>query len=153
MKKLLFMVMMASSLMLFAGCNKEQRCIDKLEKLVNKTEQKADQLDKEQWREAVTEYKEICAEMDKYNYTDEQMQEIGRLKGRFYALAAKYHLNGKGGFFNSIVQQGMGIIESLWGAADEELSNAIEGIKETMKTPDNTPNTDEDLDELNDWFE
>ena len=47
----------------------------------------------------------------------------------------------------------MGIIESLWGAADEELSNAIEGIKETMKTPDNTPNTDEDLDELNDWFE
>lgn len=147
------MVVMASSMMLFAGCNKEQRCIDKLEKLVNKTEQKADQLDKEQWRAAVAEYKEICAEIDKYNYTDEQMQEIGRLKGRFYALAAKYHLNGKGGFFNSIVQQGMGVIESLWGAADEELSNAIEGIKETLKTPDNTPNTDEDLDELNDWFE
>lgn len=154
MRRQFLMLMLASVLMLLPGCNKEQRCIDKLEKLVSETEQKADQLDKEKWQEAVAKYQDLCAEIEKYSYTDEQLQHIGRLKGRFYAVAAKYHLNGKGGLLNTAVQEGMGILESLWNAADEELGTAIDGIRESLNGTEDTQSREEqDLKELEELFE
>ena len=119
------MVMMASSLMLFAGCNKEQRCIDKLEKLVNKTEQKADQLDKEQWREAVTEYKEICAETKKERMYERIAQEdMRKIAKERDAVAMRKYVED----MNPVMQE-MGLKElrlPSWAQADEANIETIE---------------------------
>ena len=154
MKKLTFLSLILASILLLTSCNKEQRCIDRLDKLVTKTEQKADQLDKQQWQDVVSQYQEICAEMEKYSYTDEQLQHIGRLKGRFYAVAAKYQISGKGGLLNSVFRQGIGIFEGLMNGVDEDFDSALDDIKGTLKDfKDSVIPDDLSLQELEQWFE
>lgn len=87
--------------------------ISRLESLVERVEKQGNDLSRQQWSQVKAEYDEICAKMKQYEYTAEQLQEIGRLKGRFYAACTKNALNAAGGWFNDFIEQAGGVINGF----------------------------------------
>lgn len=117
--------------------------IHSLESLTEKVEKKGDSFTKQDWAEVSEEYDEICAKINQCDYTDEQLQEIGRLKGRYYAACTKHAFNAAGGLLNSFLQQAEGAIDGF-----------MEGISEPQEDDANLKEeVDEALLELESIFE
>lgn len=113
MKKITSFLLVAVLALSMASCAKMQakHQMHALESLTERVEKKGDSFTKQDWTEVSQEYDEICAKMNECEYTQEQMQEIGRLKGRFYAACTKKAINNAGGLLN-------GLMNSVGGAID-----------------------------------
>ena len=140
MKKITSFLLVAVLALSMASCTKwqAQHQIRALESLTERVEKKGDSFTKQDWTEVSQEYDEICAKMNQYEYTDEQMQEIGRLKGRYYAAYAKQMLNSAGSIFNGLMNQ---------------VGGAVDGFMNSMSTqqeeqPEEDPGSGEQVDEL-----
>lgn len=126
MKKITSFLLVAVLALSMASCAKMQakRQIHALESLTERVEKKGDSFTKQDWTEVSQEYDEICAKMNQCDYSSEQMQEIGRLKGRFYAACAKKAINNAGGLINGIMNTVGGAIDGFMdgmsGSQDEE---------------------------------
>ena len=117
MKSILITViaLMASA---FSVCASPQTPIKKLEKLVEKVEKKHASYDEEDWKEIAKEYAEIKKEFEEYEYTKQELKEIGKLKGRLKGYITKKSLK-------------------KWGKNVEDFTNelggSIEGFLESLK--------------------
>lgn len=113
MKKVINFLLVAVLALSLASCAKMQakHQMHALESLTEKVEKNGDSFTKQDWAEVSQEYDEICAKMNECEYTQEQMQEIGRLKGRFYAACTKKAINNAGGLLN-------GLMNTVGGAID-----------------------------------
>ena len=110
MKKFFPIMLLA---LLLTGCHPSQTAMDDLQSFTGRIEHKADRWTEADWDDAAIHYSEICQTIERYDYTDEQLREIGRLKGRCLAQFAKHSFN-----------------ESTQGLHDSfiELGGAIEGL-------------------------
>ena len=99
--------------------------MSKLESLVEKVEQEGGSYTSQDWDKVSAQYDEITAKMAQCDYTDEQLQEIGRLKARYYAARVK----NTGGVFNDIIQQVKGAFDGLKEEVEESMDE-IESLFE-----------------------
>jgi len=149
---LLFSVVLA---MVVTSCSETQAKwqINKLESLVERVEEKGADFSQQEWSEAADKYEQICAKMEQFHYTDEQLQEIGRLKARYYVACAKNMLNSSGSLLNGFLQQVSGAVDGVM----DELDDAVDELDAELNDLDNNPSqprqTDETLDELEKMFE
>lgn len=90
MKKFLFFII--SSLALVA-CNPGQTALSDLEKFTNRMEQKSESWSLADWDDAAQHYDEIIQTLSRYDYSDEELQRIGQLKGRCTAYFLKHYTN------------------------------------------------------------
>ena len=126
MRKLLSFLLVAVLALSLASCAKMQakHQMHSLESLIEKVEKHGDSFTQQDWAEVRQEYDEICTKMNQCEYTDEELQEIGRLKGRFYAACAKKAFGNAGGLLNGLINQFGGAIdgfmEGLSGPEDEK---------------------------------
>ncbi len=129
-----------------------QHQIDALESLVEQVEQKGANFTSDEWSKTSTIYYEICNKISQYEYTDEQLQEIGRLKARYYVACAKGALGG--GLLNGIFQQATGVLDGLMDGVDDALEEAIDGLSTTKTTvQEETEEAEKELDEALDELE
>ena len=91
--------------------------MSRLESLVEKVEQKGENYTSADWDKAIAQYDEITAKMAQCEYTNEQLQEIGALKARFYAARVK----NAGNRFKDVIQQVKGAYEQVVEEMDEGL--------------------------------
>lgn len=70
-------------------CNNAKTSIDELSLLIEDIEENSDNYTDEDWEYVIEEYSLIEQEMENYEYTDEELREIGRLKGIFAMKIAK----------------------------------------------------------------
>ncbi|MCR5070206.1 MAG: hypothetical protein K6A78_10525 [Prevotella sp.] len=89
MKKLLFCAMLAIAGIGFTSCDQKQSAIDDLRTFAEDLQQNSDQFDEKAWDEATDEYQKLVDRLEKYEYTDEERKEIGRLKARCYKEMGK----------------------------------------------------------------
>ena len=87
MKKFFPIMLLA---LLLAGCHPSQTAMDDLQSFTERIEQKSDRWSEADWDDAAMHYSEICQTIERYDYTDEQLREIGRLKGRCLAHLATF---------------------------------------------------------------
>jgi len=148
MKKFFTIILVAFLAITFTSCEgmKAKRQISRLESLTEKVEKKGDKLSSNEWTKVFEDYEDICNEMSKYEYSNDQMAEIGRLTGRFYTACGSHALKGLGGFLNGAASalggflQGVGSsvtdtdvedLEDEWDESLSELESAIdEGLSE-----------------------
>ncbi len=103
MKKLLFIIaFLYASATVFAGP------IEKLTKLADKVEREHKSYDDEDWAEVAQEYAKINAELEKDEYTKEELKDFARQKGRIKGYMTKKTLN-------------------KWGKKMENFANELEG--------------------------
>ena len=82
MKILKIFVYLLVCVFIFASCENKQTPIKKLEKLDRTLVQQSESFTEQDWENALMEYEQIEEELSRYNYTDEELRQIGKMKGR-----------------------------------------------------------------------
>lgn len=109
-------------LLVFASCTTpEEKSLRSLQELYQDLEQNHENYTLEDWDKAQAEYELLSTQIKGYQYTDEQLVEIGRLQGKCAAYLTK-------GYFKQLER---GIIQA---------AGAIKGYMEGMEqmTPDSS---------------
>ncbi len=130
MKKMTFVALLLA-LSLTVSCTSDPK--DRLENLLEKIEKNGNSFNDEEWESVFNELDCIENEIDKKNYSKEELREIGRLKGRLLGCITRTALGdmqeqltgvsailagGVAGFFEAF-----GIDVNKYELSDEELEN------------------------------
>ena len=107
----LFTVLFAVS-----ACSGPQTPIKELKKIVSEVEKNYDKYTEEELDKVLARLDAVDKEMDKYEYTDEEMREIGRLNGRITAYLTKAAFNNLGATMNDLAKELGGGIEGFFEA-------------------------------------
>lgn len=137
MKKLrIFMVVVMIAVFVMA-CNTSQSAISDLESLVEKVEKNRKEYTEEDWTSVMKEYSTINESLKENEYTEEELKEIGRLKGRYVGLLTKSAMKVAGSQLKTLLKQFEGGMEGLseeLGASSKELEGVAEGLVEEMES-------------------
>lgn len=125
----IFLIAIICSL-LAISCNNAKTSIDELSLLIEDIEENSDNYTDEDWEYVIEEYSLIEQEMENYEYTDEELREIGRLKGIFAMKIAKQVLKDYTEDIKDIQLQ---------------FEGGLDGIKEELNK--------DDYDEIKEFFE
>lgn len=122
MKRLLTICLTFMILFGITSCDSSQSAIRDLEILLNEIEENHQSYTEEDWENMSLSYSTIEEELAKYEYTDEELKEIGRLKGKCIGYLTKQSLK-------DLEKQ----IEDL----TKELEGGIEGFLEVLSNDNN----------------
>ena len=122
MKRLLTICLTFIILFGITSCDSSQSAIRDLEILLNEIEENHQSYTEEDWENMSLSYSAIEEELAKYEYTDEELKEIGRLKGKCIGYLTKQSLK-------DLEKQ----IEDL----TKELEGGIEGFLEVLSNDGN----------------
>lgn len=122
MKKLLLICLAFILLMGITSCDSSQSAIKDLEVLLNEIEENYQSYTDEDWEAMSLSYSAIEEELAKYEYTDEELKEIGRLKGKCMGYLTKQSLKN---------------LEKQIKDLTKELEGGIEGFLEVLSNDNN----------------
>ena len=115
--RLTIFVLVALSCIVLYSCSiivEEQDPLRQLEELTENIRLHHQQYTTTDWKEAYAKYEQIAADMENYQYTEEEAEKIGRLEGECVGYFMKSAINSLGG------------IES-------EIKGFVDGINKTME--------------------
>jgi uncharacterized protein YoxC len=120
MNKLFLMINCIFFIAIFTSCNNESNKIKSCEKDIAHAEENAKGYTTEDWKklEEKMDALQKDIEINRDKYTDEQIKEIGKLQGRYFAIAVKKGIND---FQESVEDLG------------NQMEGFIEGITDTTK--------------------
>lgn len=78
---------------LFSSCNKKQAAIDELEAFYVELKDNSSEYSGQDWEEANEQYQLLVEQIEQYEYTDEELEEIGKLKARCLKVFSKGVMN------------------------------------------------------------
>lgn len=122
MNNLKFYIYLLVCVFIFASCENKQTPIKKLEKLDRTLVQQSESFTEQDWENALMEYEQIEQELSMYNYTDDELRQIGKMKGRLLAKISKEYLNKTMDEVDSYLKMFEGALEGFM----EELGTALD---------------------------
>lgn len=122
MKNLFLTVVTFVMLLGMISCDSSQSAIRDLEVLLNEIEANYQSYSEEDWENMSLSYSAIEEELAKHEYTDEELKEIGRMKGRCLGYLTK---------------QSIKEIEKQLEDFGKELEGGIEGFLEILSNENN----------------
>lgn len=122
MKKYLFICLTFALVFSFTACDSSQTAINDLETLLHEIETNYQSYTEEDWENMSMSYSAIEEELAKHEYTDEELKEIGRLKGKCMGYLTKQSLKD---------------LEKQIKDLTKELEGGIEGFLEVLSNDNN----------------
>lgn len=122
MKKYLFICLTFALAFSFTACDSSQTAINDLETLLHEIETNYQSYTEEDWENMSLSYSAIEEELAKHEYTDEELKEIGRLKGKCMGYLTKQSLKD---------------LEKQIKDLTKELEGGIEGFLEVLSNDNN----------------
>ena len=122
MKKYLFICLTFALVFSFTSCDSSQSAINDLEVLLQGIETNYQTYTEEDWENMSLSYSAIEEELAKHEYTDEELKEIGRLKGKCMGYLTK---------------QSIKDLEKQIKDLTKELEGGIEGFLEVLSNDNN----------------
>jgi len=122
MKKYLFICLTFALVFSFTSCDSSQSAINDLEVLLQEIETNYQIYTEEDWENMSLSYSAIEEELAKHEYTDEELKEIGRLKGKCMGYLTK---------------QSIKDLEKQIKDLTKELEGGIEGFLEVLSNDNN----------------
>lgn len=122
MKKYLFICLIFALVFSFTSCDSSQSAINDLEVLLQEIETNYQTYTEEDWENMSLSYSAIEEELAKHEYTDEELKEIGRLKGKCMGYLTK---------------QSIKDLEKQIKDLTKELEGGIEGFLEVLSNDNN----------------
>jgi len=109
LSKVRLVAMLLLVLFLFSCSVGKQNPIDQLEKLTEDIRLHHQEYSTADWKEAYARYEQIAADMENYQYTNEEAEKIGQLEGECVGYFIKSAVNS----FDGIKSEIKGFVESL----------------------------------------
>lgn len=106
----------------FVSCDSSQSAVRDLEMLLNEIEANYQSYSEEDWEDMLMSYSAIEEELAKHEYTDEELKEIGRIKGRCLGYLTK---------------QSVKDLEKQLKDLSKEIEGGIEGLLEVLSDDKN----------------
>lgn len=102
-------------LIAFSSCNNVQSRLDKAEKEIEYAEQNKEEMTAKDWSVLERKMQELESDLEQNRdkYTDEQVKEIGKLQGRYFAVAVKKGINDFQESVKDLGNQMEGFIEGI----------------------------------------
>lgn len=122
MRKILLSYLTFALALSFTSCDSSQSAIKDLETLLHEIESNYQSYTEEDWENMSLSYSAIEEELAKHEYTDEELKEIGRLKGKCIGYLTKQSLND---------------LEKQIKDLTKELEGGIEGFLEVLSNDNN----------------
>jgi hypothetical protein len=115
MKKINNFYFIIAILVLLFSCNQSQSGIEKAEKEIEYAEQNKEEMTTEDWSALEKKMQELESDLEQNRdkYTDEQFKEIGKLQGRYFAVAVKKGMNDFQESMKGLGNQMEGFIEGI----------------------------------------
>ena len=121
--KFCFYLLVSVLVLVLTSCNNKQAPVRKLETLDRTLMQKSDSFTTQDWENAIAEYEQIEQELSMYDYTDEELRMIGRMKGRLWAKISKEYINQTVDGIESHMKVFEGILEGFMEELGEDLDD------------------------------
>lgn len=125
MKKIAFLLSLFA-VALFTSCDKRQSAINDLENLSEELKENSSDYNSQNWEEANEQYQLLVEKIDQYEYTDEELKEIGRIKARCLKQMTKGAMKQLQDGIHSITKQMEGAIEEFGIDSDDDDSDDSE---------------------------
>lgn len=110
MKRLLGLLLLV---VLFVSCNSSQRAYNDLVSFTDYLEENSASFSTEDWDNARLEYSAIIENIDSQVYSNDELIEIGKLKGRCAVQFAKSTIKNAGKELNKFLLEAEGVIQSF----------------------------------------
>jgi len=124
MKQLYTLIsMIALGLFLVSCTDKKISALKELESFTEEIKYSSDHYTQDEWDNAQNEFCIICEELDNYDYTDEELNYIGRMKGECTALFARHTVSDLKKSLNRIGQEVKGFVEGFTEEVENENVN------------------------------
>lgn len=122
--RLMYCVLLALCLAFVSCTDKKQKPLDDLRKIENELEMDSATYTDEQWDSASARYDQVTAQLDQYKYSDEELREIGYLKGKCAGYFTKRTVKEIGEELNSAAQQLAGAVQGFFDAFNDGLTDS-----------------------------
>lgn len=119
MKRIYFFIMLVMSIA-FTSCDKKQSAINDLENFSEELKENSSDYSSQDWEEANEQYQLLVEQIDQYEYTDEELKEIGKLKARCLKQMTKGAMKQFQDGIHSITKQMEGAIEEFGIDSDDD---------------------------------
>ena len=114
-----FFIMLVMSIA-FTSCDKKQSAINDLENFSEELKENSSDYSSQDWEEANEQYRLLVEQIDQYEYTDEELKEIGKLKARCLKQMTKGAMKQFQDGIHSITKQMEGAIEEFGIDSDDD---------------------------------
>ena len=111
------------TIVLFGSCkSKEERVLDQLQGMSERIEKKGDSMSSEDWEKLYKEYSDIHAKIvnEEYDFTDEQMRELGRVEGKLGKAFVKHSMSDFGKATEDIIKKGSEFLKGVLESDEEK---------------------------------
>lgn len=125
MKRIYFFIMLVMSIA-FTSCDKKQSAINDLENFSEELKENSSDYSSQDWEEANEQYRLLVEQIDQYEYTDEELKEIGKLKARCLKQMTKGAMKQFQDGIHSITKQMEGAIEEFGINSEDDDSDDSE---------------------------
>ena len=117
----LALLLTCSCILLLMGCSDEKTdALNDLEAITEEITTKSANYTQEDWDIAENQFGLICEELEQYEFTDEQLKHIGKLKGKCTAVFACKKASDFKNSLHRIGKEVEGFIEGISGGLEEE---------------------------------
>ncbi len=108
-------ILLLGLLIALSSCNNVQSRLDKAEKEIEYAEQNKEEMTAKDWSVLEKKMQELESDLEqnREKYTDEQVKEIGKLQGRYFAVAVKKGINDFQESVKDLGNQMEGFIEGI----------------------------------------
>ena len=125
MKRIYFFIMLVMSIA-FTSCDKKQSAINDLENFSEELKENSSDYSSQDWEEANEQYQLLVEQIEQYEYTDEELKEIGKLKARCLKQMTKGAMKQFQDGIHSITKQMEGAIEEFGINSEDDDSDDSE---------------------------
>jgi len=111
------------AIMLLGSCkSKEEKVLDQLQSMTENIQNNGDNFTSEDWEKLYQDYSALHNKIlnDGYDFTDEQMRELGRLEGKLGKAFAKQSMSDFGKAAEEFIRKGTEFIKGITESAKEE---------------------------------
>ena len=105
---------------LLTSCHNAESAISDLKDVITEIDELPDEYTDEDLQKIISEYEAISRDFQKYDYTDEQLEELNELKGKYAAKMTKASLKIVGNSFEEASKQAGSALKGFLDEMEKE---------------------------------
>ena len=122
MRKIIVTTLFASAILfMISSCSSKQTPVNQLEDFATELQENGENYSGDDWEKAIADYSKIEEDLQQYDYTDEELKEIGKLKAKCFKAFAKSSAK--------ILKSQMHNIKMQLDGASEEMESSMDELK------------------------